>query len=290
MSSAIVNYRPSFGTAFSGNPYVRAFNAAQRYGPSAVRAAKAAQKVYRKYKSRSRKRSRMDKYPHIGETPSMDNCKNCATVNEDFVQIDTRTLYQKDVTGIPHTVINAIDRRQRNILLFTGFSVSMEAMNRLNTPVYFNIAAVTPKFGGTPLQNGSFFRDNGTERAVDFGGNINSLEYHSNPINNDLYSVLFHDRMMFMGLDSENVAAKYTYQEGRSFGTYKKFIKVNKQIRYPTTGSTGALTPIILVYWCSSYLTRKGAAPVAGHMNVTTKVIAYFRETAYQPRVYTLGN
>ena len=75
--------------------------------------------------------------------------------------------------------------RKKGILLFLA-------------TLYFNVAVIHPK-QAYHLSTVDFFRDNGGDRALNFDGSLDSLDFASRNINANRYAVLMHKRYRLAG-------------------------------------------------------------------------------------------
>lgn len=243
----------------------------------------AARRIQRAWRARGRKRRR------IGERVGTSSAK----ANKIYFDISTPTilntgvLYYHDVTVISEATNDDITQRSRKIINYRGFKTCISFRNVSTTPIWINLAVISPKnnvplgftratFGSTSTQQ-DFFRaqGEGPERAVEFGLERNGLEMHCLPINTDLYTVLRHKRMM---LFPNGAGAGIQYNSNRpSFKYVDFYTKINRQIRYDGTAGGDTQHSIWVVYWFSPFNGTRGFTPSAD-VEVQRHIVAYFRE------------
>lgn len=231
-----------------------------------ARAARKIGRVWRRY----RMRKKPVRYK-VGENIGSGSTKN-HTVSLGVSPRSTRTLYFQELTGLPQiTTQSSISSRSRQIVNCRGFKLCIEFENLEVESQYFNFAVVCSKHGNTPPGATDFFRaqDDGNTRSVDFSNSLSSNEFHCLPINTDIYNVLMHRRFHVPGTGAN---------QGYTRRRLDRYIKINRQLRYPQSGDIESETPIHLIYWSSRGMKIPGTTPVASAFQIQYKVIHYFRE------------
>lgn len=246
---------------------------AYKHRKTAYRAAKVIGRAYRRYR---RRRSRL--MGRIGKAPSVASSKRCAIVGSESLQnYDTRTLYELDMTAIPATTTNEIDKRQRDIARFGGFKICCMARNNLTVPLYLNMAVVFDKKDPTTFVSGNdFFRGNGDSRSQDFSTTtLSAMGFHCLPLNKDRFTILWHSRKILgAGTSPINNFSNYSRENHKVF---KRWIPLKKQITY-TEGS--ANSKIWLLWWCDRMQGAPGDPITSQAVSMQRHVVSYFREPA----------
>lgn len=223
----------------------------------------------RRYKKRREemKRKRAKVGEPMGKAAAKTHINNTALTSR-----NTRTQYIQEMTGMPQiTTASSISSRSRQIINSIGFKLCIEFENMETVPLYINWAVISTKHGNTTPGVINFFRsqDSGTSRATTFNNTLTSNEFRCLPINTDIYNVLMHKRFIVAGTSTNT---------GYSHRVLDKYIKINRQLRYPTTGDIECETPIYIVYWADKPLQGTGTVPVASAYQVQFKIIHYFKE------------
>lgn len=262
MARAIVRYGPRTVRAASryGSYLVRynkrarlAYGAIQ-YGPRVIRAASNIARWYRR--RRGRRPTRFSR-SQIGHRVNESTGKRY-TIEDSINNYNTRTLYKIDLTNIPKTTSNEIDSRQRDIVNLRGFKFCIELQNRLERPLYFNYAVLSPKNGQTVSEE-NFFRGSGNGRGLTFSNLLlSSNDFHCRPINADEYIILRHKRYRLSSLVLEG-GSNYTENSGKNYMNIMKYVKLKRQIRYD--GLDAQSSPVVFVFWFDSFL-REPESPV----------------------------
>lgn len=267
MKRAIVPYMPPSRTqlAITAARYAYA-NRAKIY-----KGARTIQKYYRKYIARRpRKRTRFSTR-NIGERPNSETCKRF-TIEDQEVLRSTRVPYIKNLCEIPQGT--AIDNRLRDTFVVKGFKICMEIANLGTKPLHFNIAVLSPK-QAEQVTVTDFFRGTGNTREVDFSTVLSSNDFSCRPINGDKHTVLFHKRFM---LNGDNSVTGYKSDSMKTFMSFKKYQKLNRQVRVDSTTSLPEIGQCFLVYWFDFFQTPGGTASTPSTVNVYERFITYFKD------------
>lgn len=233
-------------------------------------------RAYTAVKARAAKRQRFTK-TKIGERVGLDNAKRWVARDQQALSINTRAIFSRDLTSIPHTIDNAINGRQRHMVNFRGIKVCMEVRNNLTVPLYFNVAILHTKentFPGTT----KFFRGSYASRTEDFSTTLSALEFHCLPINSDIFTIVSHKRYR---LAPANGSADYNSGASNSFINISKYHKIKRQLRWANNGDLGPEGGgIWMVYWCDAYGAAGGTATTANAATIGEHVVSYFKETS----------
>ena len=251
----------------------------QRYGPEALQAGKkiakwAASKGRRSKRFKKARRKKRKVTNHIGEEPGEDTAKT--HIIEDSAgpaSQSTRTLYFEDCSVVPKTPTNEINGRQRDIVNYRGFKVCQEWKNKSSFPLLCNVAVIALKGDAdTPNLTSDFFRGYGSDRNLNFGDGLESLDFHCKPINTDKYSVIKHMRFRLgsaAGNESEG------FHDLPNYTMNEFYVPINRQLRYRGDGTCH--TPFFLVHWCDEFQTP-GGTPGQPVFDFSQNVTAYFKE------------
>lgn len=201
-------------------------------------------KAYRARKRQAKKR----KYTltQVGEPMKNIHLKKETTHQLDVTNIDTRTLYDEELTIIDGG--DGEDERSRSLINCKGIEFCYHLYNRTNTPMLVNLAILAPKHTSSGISVIDFFRGTGGARGMDFGTTLSALQLHYSSINTDKYTVIKHMRMQ-MGPQGDAVGLYNSDTGPANFKTGKFWIKVNRQLRYDNSLSTSCNTPIYAVWW-----------------------------------------
>lgn len=223
----------------------------------------------------------------IGNRVRSSNCKRFQILQVGFGAYSKATLNQTNLTALGALSATQMNRRSRNLVNLRGFFIQAEMRNKVETPLYVNIAIISPKDGDSIIDADFFRPNNSDKRGLSFtDARINgSLFMHETPINPDKYTILMHHRFMLAGEnDSGPPTATLTLSyasSGYSWKRYTKYVKVNRQIRFTENTS---LTPesgnCFLVYWANPMgLDNLVPEVPADTIDIGWRVITYFRDT-----------
>lgn len=231
---------------------------------------KRAWKSYQSYKNRAAKRTVRRR---VGEPVNKSNAK--ANQDENYVGLNTKTLYQQPLLDIPSTTdSSSTTQRLRDKVNFRGIKFCINWLHTSDAIVdwrlHCHIAIISPKNGGSPSVN-QFFRSQGstTSRAVDFSTALSGMDLACNPINPDQYNIHKHKR--------------FTLAPTQSNGNGKErmhtfYMPLNRSITYDVGISSPLGKNMFLVYWCSYADELGGAAARASAAVTQVRLVKYFRE------------
>lgn len=176
------------------------------------------------------------------------------------------------------------DRRERNQVRITGFQIKGGIRNRNDTPIFLNIALISPRNKDVLTSGASnypeFFRGNGAERgqaAIFSGSGSNSGWYnHIQNINTDLYYVLFHKRFKVIGEGTSNQT--WTEHTGKNYFYFKWWIPLKRTIRYSSSSGTSGDAHIQLVWWFAKQDRPAGQTINDTILNFTCYTKCYFKD------------
>jgi hypothetical protein len=246
-----------------------AYNAAYENRKEIADSLRTATRYARQWEKRYKPREK------VGEEVGTDDFKRQATAYEDRVLQDTRTLYQANLTALAGNSTDVdIDGRNAALIHLNGISIDMEVTNQSAIDLYFNWAMISPKGLSTNPNTSDFFRGHGSTRAIDFSATtLSSLDFHSRPINTDMYHVLTHRRHVIP-------------YEGSGYGSNtiqdRKFQKIKRQIRFDNMTGTTSRTPIYLVYWfchVNEDADNSGNGVEVEQAHITYTAVCYFKDT-----------
>lgn len=200
----------------------------------------------------------------------------------DNQQIMEASNIQFEITKLPQiTTTNTIQYRQRGMINCLGFELRMCAKNLNATgAMTLNVAVIAPRNQNDLLPDG-FFRGYGADREQnwaapnDMGANTLNLT----PINTDDMNVLWKGQFeLGSAIATSSAATSLNAPELSSYRTFKKYIPINRQLRYENTGAASCEDPIWLCYWMCrpNKSTFNLALPVAGEVKFET--IMYYKE------------
>lgn len=265
------------------SPQYRYASAAIRYGPTAARAAgRIGRWAYKRWRKRRRSGYRASKKARfgIGERVGSSNSKQVVQQRDTgFTPLPSRTLNITNLTGTDQGTANNRQDRQSTIINCRGFKICMAVRNNIGaTPMYYNVAVISPKNAGdvTP-QN--FFRGTGTlSRGLDFDNDRTPLEFHCLPINTDKFYVLKHKRYR-LGPENRNNQV-YNDQKMNNFMNIDWYVRLKRQLRYDDPDANFPIDgSVYLVQWCDTYDATAGLAPTAAAMQIMQRHIMYFRDS-----------
>lgn len=278
---------------YMASPYIRraqlAAWAIKNGGPTAYRAAKAASRLIRSRRRRSRNQN-IGRHARkkIGEKPGAD-CKKNLGPAETNLALAERTLYETRINDIPKSdgtidgsPVNSINGRQRDIIFYSGFKLCLEVRNNHGAnPVYYNWAIVSPKGEKTAdgfFDNTDFFRSSGQgdTRSLDFGNAFAGMEYNCLNINVDKFLVLYRGRQLLGTTSSQSTS----YANGFRSSYYKleKWFPIKRQLRFDTGGRIPVNGQLFLVQWCSKFMGDGGGANGSNMVDASWRLINYFHE------------
>lgn len=230
--------------------------------------------------NRSSKRKRaLFSRTNVGEPVGTTTCKSNKLANSTAIVRQSRTLYTVDLTATAQG--SEINQRMRQHVNFRGIKICMEFRNTLPQVLYVNVAIIASKqvqgISGDTLPLNDFFRDNTLARSQAFSNALSGLEFHCLPINSDDYTILKHKRFMLTTASAPGGA--WNTQQGTSFFYFEHYVNLKRQVRYLNSEGTTFPTDgnVYLCYWTSLF-GEAGGQPPQNAMNVSTRIIQYFRE------------
>jgi len=187
----------------------------------------------------------------IGFPPGTGTSLKRETVDEwALTTIARQVLTQDEVTLIPEKVAATTDisRRERQMINCLGFSLRIVLRNTSTArAIKVRLALVSPTDKNEINING-FFRGYGTTRAVDFTTGLDSHRYTDTPINTDNYSILWSQTVPLgpsSDVDGQNCFSRNT----DNYKCIKKYVPLNRQLRYDGILSTDCADKIFLLCW-----------------------------------------
>jgi hypothetical protein len=179
-----------------------------------------------------------------------------------------------NVTDITNGTMDEENLRTRDVLDYRGFSYELNIVNPLDgVALHCNIAVVSPKHS-LIVDNVDWFRGQTNTRGVDFNVSLNSLDISKNAINTDKYNVLSHERYLIAPLNQGAPAQRNNGDA--NYMHIKKYIKVNRQIRYENNLPT---TPIFFLMWYDRFLAAGGTpADTLAANSYQLRLLAYFKD------------
>jgi len=156
-------------------------------------------------------------------------------------------LYSKICSTIPkQTVAEEPNMREGNTVDLRGINFVWMIKNMHTDCVYFHIAVVVPKNLGPadvqmPVTN--FFRDEGVDRGIDFSTGLGSNIIHNRPLNIDIMDIICRYKFKLGGNSGD------TQLSGKNQLIFKKYVPINRQIRYDQTGLSTGDDPYVLWWW-----------------------------------------
>jgi len=253
----------------------------QRFDPELVQDARwAAKKIGRglskAWKAHKRSKSRKKRKTSnktFGEPMGYGETQRAITRNASIVPYSTRTLNSYDLVDIDPMVNHEVNRRHRDIIDLKGIKLAMYMKNTISEPLYFNVAVVVPKFNqsSTTVANSDFFRASTDQRGTSFSTNLSPLEFHSLPINSDLFHILLHRRFIVGGDDT---AAGFTDSTKPNYLSFTKYLTVNRQIRFEDNNPVNGR--IQLCYWADKIDSAPTFLPTTNAYQVSEHHICYY--------------
>lgn len=169
-----------------------------------------------------------------------------------------------------------LDRRNRDLVNFLGVKICVIVRNATNTPMYFNMAVIAPKFENVtatyPIEK-NFLRHSGQNRGIDYANTISPQFAHCAAINTDRFAVLTHKRVI-LGNASGVYASNGVRENWKDMQFY---VPVRRQVRYSSGADNSALQKILLVCWASDF-NGSGVGAINDYFT-SVNVVTYFKET-----------
>lgn len=241
---------------------------------------------YSRNRSNKKARYTTGSRQYIGRPIGEGNSRRTLTCNVSNKSVDTRTLYSHDLTWISKNINNSIQDREREVINLTGFKIHMSLRGALDSvtqrPLVWNIAVICEK-GKTEsndnqidaVADNNFFRGNSGFRGINFGTYLSGQELNALSINNDIYTVLRHEKHQLTAWDTGT-------PQHESFKTLEWWIPIKRQIRYDA-GEAGEYPMdgrCHLVYWAElAQGTAASATPIVSASALDILGITYWKQT-----------
>ncbi len=220
--------------------------------------------------ARSRGPAKRARKAAVGERVGTSVAKRSLELDTAVQSLQTRTLYQTELTSIGKSTDNEIDERQRDMANIRGFRICMDIQNKTAGVLQFNIAVICPKeTSGLTLTN--FFRNNGAQRGADFGVSLTSQQFNCLAINADKYAILWRKKFTMAASDNDPITNMQN-----QYKIIKKYIPFDRQVRYE--GGTTQLGQCFLVYWCDVFHSPSTTPALPNSFALLKHVVTYFRE------------
>lgn len=199
-------------------------------------------------------------WSELGEPVGHHTGKRCIAISDPVNVVD----YPSNQLHFTDNLINiaqgdAINERQRRIVNLRGIEIhsifnfrsSRDGVNvwpGAIEPIYLHIAVVHPKnndaqFG---LTTANFFRSYGASRQESFTTSQPAIRQIFNPINSDMYHVYFHKHYKIAEFLSGTSKAQNPEM------LFKKYVKLNRQVRFNGSTGTSCEDSISLCWWFTS--------------------------------------
>lgn len=177
------------------------------------------------------------------------------------VNANTRTLYVQELTELQGAATGEDDRR-RQIVNCTGLQITYHFVNKLDLPMFLNVAVIAPKHNSGVPGITDFFRGDDGSRGANFSDALSALQFHYYPINTDKYAVVRHHRHQ---LGSNTDGVNYNSDAGPgNWISKRQYIPINRQLRYETAIATSCSTPIYICWWLDTMDSPGGVASTVG--------------------------
>jgi hypothetical protein len=214
----------------------------------------------------------------IGDRIGTSDCKRVTTVDSTG-SYDSRVLYTQNILAISKGT--GIDERQRDIADLKGikFTWALRALPNENDvkPWYAHIALVSNKEGHNSPTIIDWFRGTGGTRMINFSANLSGMDNYTRQINTDLYDVIFHKKIALApheGTSCNDWAPGGT----KSYKWVKKYIKINRQLRWDESTTIPGNANLYLVYWVDSFDTPALYGSDTGVLGIQNRTELYFRD------------
>lgn len=256
------------------------------YSSRVSAAKKAGTQIMSRFDSRNNPR-RLDRTTSFQSSPAVYNIGRAHTDHSNKTNVvenersarPSETLLQIDTTFIPRNVgNNLINQRDRDTILMKGVRIDALFLNKTTNPMYIRCALVNRKNGATPSTT-DFFRGYGDERSADFnsGGNSAHLVKRSDPINADEYNI-FKSWQFTLSPSSAETNIGYNSSDAGNWHDLSDYVAINRYLNYDGPGSTTCTERVFFVYWATLAYTQQTSPPVAGAMDVQSRIITFFND------------
>ncbi len=177
---------------------------------------------------------------------------------------------------------SGIDQRERDIVNLKGWKTRFHVHSTYAVPITMRFAFISPRqtLGANPTEQAiGLLRGYGPNRSVNLGLGNTGQTNCINPINDDLYMVMYQSKME---IGPTAGATGYTGGVQENWHSLEKWIPLNKQLRYFAQTEGKSETPIYLVFWFDSKIRAAGDAfsviSATGVANIRVDAIAYFHD------------
>lgn len=243
----------------------------------------------RKQPQKSSKRYSQTKYGFpksprhtVGSPVGAGGCKTATVSSNDHWSTITDIQYAShekniaDLTKLTKGTTEKLNERNRGIVNCRGIALTINVGNLSQVHMQeFHYAIVSPKHS-TTVSDTDFFRAYNDTRSQNFlASTLSGMDLMYNPINSDLYNIWSHDKILLRkNMDGLGI---YDNREYPGFRTLKKYIKIDRQLRY-ADGIDNCETPIFLVWWSTDpfKVTTEGTVPTQFQM--TYRAVMHFKE------------
>jgi len=177
----------------------------------------------------------------------------------------------------------AINRRVVDRIKLHGLAVYLHALNELVQHTFLNVAVVTTKRTDTisNLNTGlgtlaNFFASTGVDRGEDFNAGLTPLQYFTNPINPDEFTVHHHSRHM---LGAKGPTGN-VYRGSTGAPVFKKveiYVPTNIEVSY-LSNTDQSVNKTYLLWWCTGHAEGVAGQSVADTITAQSRVVAYWSQ------------
>lgn len=261
------------------SPYIRAAGKVYR---SAKPALKKLGKAYNKY-SKQRPSRGFEKVGHVpGSGTSEIHQSHIDLVTS---SVSSRSLIQTQVISIPKNAFttSGTNNRSGDMCYVSGFKLCCSVFNKDPSPIFVNMALITPKKSeNNTIDPTDFFRSTAeNERYRPFNHTLNANEMNCLPINSDAYIV--HWRKKFqLSPENNGVSGAFNDPTRASYKHWQEWIPIKRQFRFynnsETTSQPTDPHPVI-VFWCDKVWANSNQTPSSGVAEIQMNTILYFRES-----------
>lgn len=277
--------RGAFRTAAS-SPYARAAMTGYQYRKPLYRAAKF---VYGRRKHlfelarKQRKQQNIAQRGGIGVNVSTGTNQKDLILNGAPVAFDSRILYANDLTAIiKATGDNEINRRQRQTIHVSGFSVKGFLKNNDRTHLLVNVAILSPKNTNSSSFTGDgFFRDYNESRDINFSTGVTGFRMHTLPVSTDKFRVLAHKRIRLgaSGTDG-STGVTPTNVSPANTSMFDMWVPLKRNLVFNDDIGDECESKVFWVMWYSDALSDSAAPSIVGQMTGSVMAVTYYNEVA----------
>ena len=223
----------------------------------------------RNYKAKAAVRKR------LGTVKKRAGTQRNAVDSADGVFLQDNTLYTTNCIAFSAWGGSSATR-QRNEIHISGVQIQLSFLNKIDAPLWCNVAVVSPTNAEDTPSQLQFFRGSGTERAKSFTSST-SFDRHMLPINTDAFNVLMHKRFILAAVDGGGGNGSYPDPNRPGYRDMTKYIKIGRRFTFENDTDTTPTEPnIFLAMWFQQYQIAAGT-PVAC-LTVNRRIRVFFRE------------